>query len=92
MIGATLAPGASKSCVFTVRVSGDGGTSVSDVVTVHGGDDDGNDVSDTDDATVDINDVVPTVAITKTAGSATVAEPGANVTFTFLIENTAPKQ
>ena len=89
VLGATIAPGGSNQCSFTVEVSGDGGTSVTDVVEVEASDNDGNDVSDTDDARVDITDVVPTVALTKSAASTSVPEPGANVTFSFVIENTA---
>ncbi|MEZ5238895.1 MAG: VWA domain-containing protein [Microthrixaceae bacterium] len=89
VVGSSIEPGASADCTFTVEVSGDGGTTVRDVVEVEASDDDGNDVTDSDDARVEITDVVPTVSITKTAGRSSVPEPGAEVTFGFVIENTA---
>ena len=52
----TLAAGASYSCSFTGAVSGNAGSSHTDVVTASGTDDDGNPVSDDDDATVRITD------------------------------------
>ncbi|MFV0317234.1 MAG: VWA domain-containing protein [Microthrixaceae bacterium] len=89
VVGATIAPSGSLTCKFTVAVEGQGDTSVTDVVTVGASDDDGNDVGDTDAATVDVIDVLPGVTITKTASVDTLAEPGGNVTFSFLIENTS---
>ncbi|MCO5318531.1 MAG: VWA domain-containing protein [Microthrixaceae bacterium] len=89
VVGSSIEPGASADCTFTVEVSGAGGTTVRDVVEVEASDDDGNDAADSDDARVDISDVVPTVSITKTAGQTSVSEHGAEVTFGFVIENTA---
>ena len=53
----TIAPGGSYSCSFSGAVSGNAGSSHTDVVTASGTDDDGNPVSDHDDATVTITDV-----------------------------------
>ncbi|MEZ5269695.1 MAG: hypothetical protein R2789_14385 [Microthrixaceae bacterium] len=61
-------PGGSNQCSFTVEVSGDG-VPVTDVVEVEASDNDGNDVSDTDDARVETDAAVPTVALTKSAAS-----------------------
>ena len=47
-----LAPGASYDCSFSGAVSGNAGSSHTDVVTASGTDDDGNPVSGDDDATV----------------------------------------
>ena len=52
----TIAAGATYSCSFTGAVSGNAGSSHTDVVTASGKDDDGNNVSDDDDATVRITD------------------------------------
>ena len=48
----TIAAGGSYSCSFSGAVSGNAGSSHTDVVTASGTDDDGNPVSDQDDATV----------------------------------------
>ena len=49
----TIAAGATYSCSFSGAVSGNAGSSHTDVVTASGTDDDGNPVSDDDDAVVD---------------------------------------
>ena len=84
-----LAPGATYSCSFTGAVSGNAGSSHTDVVTASGTDDDGNPVSDTDDATVTITNVAPTVVVLKSANPTSVTEPGASVTFTVSVQNTS---
>ena len=63
----TIAAGASYSCSFSGAVSGNAGSSHTDVVTASGTDDDGNPVTDDDDATVTITDVAGSIAVTKTA-------------------------
>ena len=83
----TLAAGATGTCTFTLPVEGQGGDTVGDVVTVVASDDDGNEVTDSAAASVEVLDVLPEVAITKTADRTNVPEPGDDVTFTFLIEN-----
>ena len=85
----TLAPGATYSCSFTGAVSGNAGSSHTDVVTASGKDDDGNDVSDDDDATVRITDTGSSIVVTKTADPTTLPEPGGNATFDVEIENTS---
>jgi hypothetical protein len=62
---ADAGPGASYSCSFTARVSGNAGSSHTDVVTASGTDDDGNPVSGHDDATVTITDVGASIEVTK---------------------------
>ena len=74
----TIAPGASYSCSFTGAVSGNAGSSHTDVVTASGTDDDGNPVSDEDDATVTITDVAASIQVTKTADPVSLPEPGGN--------------
>ena len=85
----TLAPGASYDCSFTGAVSGNAGSSHTDVVTASGKDDDGNDVSDDDDATVRITDTGSSIVVTKTADPTTLPEPGGNATFDVEVENTS---
>src|SRR5829696_4516360 len=85
----TIAAGASYSCSFTAAVSGNAGSSHTDVVTASGKDDDGNDVSDSDDATVTITDVASSITLTKTATPTSIQEPGGNATFDVKVDNTS---
>ena len=85
----TLAPGATYSCSFSGAVSGNPGSSHTDVVTASGKDDDGNDVSDNDDATVRITDVDSSIEVTKTANPTSLPEPGGNATFSVTVKNTS---
>ena len=85
----TLAPGATYSCSFTGAVSGNAGSSHTDVVTASGKDDDGNDVSDSDDAVVTLTNLPSSIAVTKTANPTSLPEPGGNATFSVTIQNTS---
>ena len=85
----TLAPGASYSCSFTGAVSGNAGSSHTDIVTASGKDDDGNDVSDSDDATVTLTNVGSSIEVTKTANPTSLPEPGGNVSFSVDVKNTS---
>ena len=69
-----------------------------DVVTASGVDDDGADVDASDDAEVEIIDVLPTIVVDKTASStdtmtpadeATLDEPGGEFTFSVSVTNTS---
>ena len=84
-----LAPGATYSCSFTGAVSGNAGSSHTDVVTASGTDDDGNPVSDTDDATVTITNVASSINVTKDANPTSLPEPGGNATFSVSVQNTS---
>ena len=85
----TLAPGASYDCSFSGAVSGNAGSSHTDVVTASGSDDDGNPVSDEDDATVTITDQGSSIVVTKSATPTSLPEPGGNATFDVTIQNTS---
>ena len=85
----TLAPGASYSCSFSGAVSGNAGSSHTDVVTASGTDDDGNPVSDDDDATVTITDLGSSILVTKTADPTSLPEPGGNASFSVTVKNTS---
>ena len=85
----TIAAGGSYSCSFTGAVSGNAGSSHTDVVTASGTDDDGNDVSDEDDATVRITDVDSSILVTKTADPTSLPEPGGNASFSVTVKNTS---
>ena len=82
-----IAPGASYQCSFIGAVSGNAGSSHTDVVTAAGQDDDGNNVSDSDDATVTITDVAAAIQVTKTADPTSLPEPGGNAGFDVEIKN-----
>ena len=88
----TIAAAGTYSCTFTKAVSGNAGGSHINTVTATATDDDNNTVTDTDDATVGFTDVLPDISVTKTASPTSVAETGANVTFTVLVTNTNAEQ
>ena len=52
-------------------------------------DDDGSTATDTDDATVKLTDVKPTIEVDKTASPTVVDEPGGDVSFTVKVKNTS---
>lgn len=77
--------GGTYTCSFTANVTGNGGDSETDVVTAKGVDDDGNTVEGSDDATVDIVDLLPAISVTKDANPTSVKE-GAGEVVTFSVE------
>ena len=82
--GATSAP-----CAFTGNFFGNAGATQTDIVTAIAVDDNGTMATDTDDATVGITDVLPTVRVVKTANPLTMAAPGGTFTFTVVVTNTS---
>jgi len=83
----TIPAGGSYSCSLSVFIAGEAGQSHTNVVTASGTDDDGAPVEDTDDATVTIEDVPSGIEIVKSADPTSVPEPGADVTYTFTVNN-----
>jgi uncharacterized repeat protein (TIGR01451 family) len=79
--------GGSYSCSFSAWVSGPAGASLTDWVTAWASDNDGNSIDATDDATVTMSDVVPSIVVDKTATPALIPETGANVTFDVEVTN-----
>jgi len=77
------------SCSFTASVSGNSGYTETDTATASGTDDDGNPVSDSDSATVDVNNVPSSIQLIKTANPTSVDEPGGNITYNFTVNNTS---
>ena len=55
-------------------------------------DNDETEAVDTDDATVDFSNVLPTIEVTKTANPTAIPETGGNVTFTFTVKNTSSEE
>ncbi|WP_421119358.1 hypothetical protein ACE2AJ_18670 [Aquihabitans daechungensis] len=91
--GAVLAPGTSYTCTFTLLVSGaNAGAAVVDQIGITLSDDDGNSVTPTDTETVAVTDVLPTIAVVKDNGGATVAAPGGDVEFDVTVTNTSPDE
>ncbi|HSM32841.1 MAG TPA: hypothetical protein VK987_02020, partial [Anaerolineae bacterium] len=86
-----VAAGASYSCSFSVDVVGDAGDVLTDTVTAAATDDDGNPLSESDVASVAIDDVLPTIEVTKSASPSQIAEPGGDITFTVAVANTSPE-
>ncbi|MCL2503953.1 MAG: hypothetical protein FWE94_05015 [Coriobacteriia bacterium] len=87
-----LAVGEVATYEFTRFIKGEPDTPHVNVVTVTGEDDEGTPVADDDDATVEFEDVLPEIKITKTADPTVLPETGGNAHFTFTIENTGPEE
>ena len=94
-IGTVLAPapgpGNTYACRFVGAVRGRGGTSHVNTVTVTAIDNLGNTVRATDDATVRITAVPPTITTTKVATPTSLPEPGGTFSFAFTVTNTGPE-
>ena len=84
-----LAPGASYSCSFTGAVSGNAGSTHTDVVTASGTDDDGNPVSGTMTRWSRSRISPSSIQVTKSATPTSLPEPGGNATFYVVVKNTS---
>ncbi len=92
-VGTVLAAGASCEFSFTQWVEGDySGPTHINVFTAKAVDNDNTEATDTDDATVDFTNVLPTIDVTKTADPTAVPETGGNVLFTFVVKNTSTEE
>ena len=86
-----IAPDATVSGTFTkVFANGDydAGDTIHNVATVYFIDDDESTGNATDDADVDVTDVLPLISISKVADPLTLPEPGGLFTYTFVVTNT----
>jgi hypothetical protein len=72
-------------------VSGNAGDSVESTVAAVVWDDEGNAVEETASVAVTITDVLPSIAVSKTAEPGSVAEPGGTVQFAVRIRNEGPE-
>ena len=86
-IGGSIAPGATYTCSFSANVSGNAGDFETDIVTASASDDDKNSVKDSDDATVTIANIDPTIRVIKDATPATRSEPGGSFKFDVTVIN-----
>jgi LruC domain-containing protein len=87
----TIQYGASYTCQFTGTVLGNAGYIETDTVTAIGHDACCHTVSASDDATVTITDVLPTVDLVKDVTPSTLPEPGGDFNYTLTIYNTSPE-
>ena len=76
------------TCTFTKALSGDAPGTHTNVATVNATGN-GQQASDTDDAIVTFTDVLPSIAVTKSADPTSMQEPGGNATFTIVVTNNA---
>jgi uncharacterized repeat protein (TIGR01451 family) len=83
--------GGSYICSFSGEVSGDAGETHTDTVTATASNEAGSDTA-SDDADVTINDVLPTVDLTKSANPISLDEPGGDFLFTVTIHNTSVEE
>jgi uncharacterized repeat protein (TIGR01451 family) len=72
IVGQTIAPGGSATCMFSENLQGQPSSPHVNKATAQGTDDDGNPVMAMDDATVSFNNVIPDADLTKDATSAVV--------------------
>ncbi|MGI9648781.1 MAG: SdrD B-like domain-containing protein [Acidimicrobiia bacterium] len=85
---ALIAPGATYSCAFDGAVTGTAaGPDHSNTVTATVVDNEANTANDGDSETVGLDDVLPTIVVTKTANPTRVAASGGSVTFTVRVDN-----
>jgi LPXTG-site transpeptidase (sortase) family protein len=89
--GGTILAGETYSCSFTGAVAGNAGVTHTNTATATVSDDEGNPALASDSADVLITDVFPTVVVTKSAGVASLPEPGGDVTFTAEVQNNSPE-
>ncbi|MBI3241017.1 MAG: hypothetical protein HYZ49_01825, partial [Chloroflexi bacterium] len=85
LIGTTLAPGAWASCEYTANHTDAGQYDNTASVTVQ--DNEQNPAGDTDDETVTVTDVLPSVALDKSVTPGELPMPGGDFTFTLTITN-----
>jgi hypothetical protein len=87
--GGSIAAGGSSSCTFTKSVSGNVGTTHTNVVSATVQDNDGTSATDTDDASVGFSNVAPTVTVEKTPTPASLPETGGSVSYAVSVTNHA---
>lgn len=76
-------------CSYTGMISGNGGDSRTNTVTATVNDDETNVAQSSDAATIIVADVLPSIAVTKSASPTKVTTPGGIVTFTVRVDNTS---
>ncbi|MGI8778285.1 MAG: hypothetical protein ACR2LJ_13100 [Acidimicrobiales bacterium] len=87
-IGAILAPGATYTCSFVGPFTGLAGDAQTDTVTVKAVDNRGVEVTASDNATVTLTPVAPTIEVIKTPNPSERPAPGGPFDFTVTVRNT----
>jgi hypothetical protein len=87
MVPFNLAHGQTTSCSFIATVTGNGASIHHNNVTIAGSDENHNPVTTVAGADLPINDIQPSIVVTKTANKNEVLEPGELVTFTIAVNN-----
>ena len=85
----TIPTSGSYSCYFNATVTGNAGDTITNIVTASGVDSNSNAISGQDDATVTITDAPSSMQVLKSASPSSLLEPGGNVTFTVVVNNTS---
>ncbi|NOR40044.1 MAG: hypothetical protein GQ537_02390, partial [Gammaproteobacteria bacterium] len=85
----TIALGGSYSCSFTATEIQQPGFSQTDTVDSTATDEEGPPVTKSDTATIQVTNVSSTITLVKAASPTEVNEPGADVTYTFIVTNDA---
>ncbi len=85
------APGGSFTCAFDGEFTGNADDTEQDFVTAVAEDSDGNEAEATDDATVRLTDVLPTVVVVKDVTPGNLPEPGGTFRFSVVVTNTSPE-
>ncbi len=88
----TIAVGGNTTCTFSKPISGNAGTSHSNTVTASGTAANGGPVTAQGSATVSLSNAQPSITVSKSANPSSVTEPGGNVVFTVVINNTSNTQ
>ncbi|HEV3362578.1 MAG TPA: LPXTG cell wall anchor domain-containing protein [Acidimicrobiia bacterium] len=83
----TIAPGATYTCTFDERATGDPRTPHVNTATGKAIDNENNEVIDTGEATVRFTDVVPKLVVDKSVSPSQLPEPGGKVTYTVVVTN-----
>jgi uncharacterized repeat protein (TIGR01451 family) len=75
------------TCNFAVGLSGNAGSTHTNVVNVTGEDDEGDEATDSDDAVVTFTNTPSAITVIKTASPTSMQAPGGTVTFTVSVRN-----
>ena len=88
LIGTAIPAGGSVTATYEVTRTEAG--DYPNTVSVAATDNEGNPATDSDDASVTVTDVEPTVTIDKSVDKASLPQPGGEFNFTIVIKNTSP--
>jgi len=84
-----LASNESYSCNFQAVVTGNAGDSETNIITAQATDDDGNVVTAQNQATVTIDDILPSMGVIKSVSPSNLLEPGRDARFTVIVNNSS---